>query len=322
MRAIAVILVAGILLLPGVPVTFAQDEPTIKVQVEVVNILFNVRDKRGGLVGNLSKDDFTIFEDGKQQDIKYFNRETDLPLTIGLLVDVSASQGNLIDIERNAAYQFFGSVLRKQDLAFLISFGAEAELLQDYTNSPALLRKGLEGLQVNSDVGGLHPGPVPTISQPRGTILYDAVYLAAADQLKGQVGRKVLVLITDGEDQGSRYKIAQAIEAAQRADAIIYGFYYVDRAFYYGHGLVFGGVSDSELRRMAEETGGHVFHVDRKMTLQDAFTELQNEMRSQYAIGYTPSNPNKDGTFRRIEIKTNNKEWKVQARKGYYASKP
>jgi VWFA-related protein len=309
------------LLAPGVPVTLAQDDTTIKVEVQLVNILFNVRDKRGGLVGSLNKDDFTIFEDGKQQEVKYFNRETDLPLTIGLLIDVSASQGNLIDIERNAAYQFFGSVLRKQDLAFLISFGSDAELLQDYTNSATLLRKGLEGLQVNSDVGGLHPGPVPTISQPRGTILYDAVYLAASDQLKGQVGRKVLVLITDGEDQGSRYKIAQAIEAAQRADAIIYGFYYVDRGFYYGHGMVFGGVSDSELRRMAEETGGHNFHVDRKMTLQDAFSELQNEMRSQYAIGYTSTNAARDNTFRKIEIRTNNKDWKVQARKGYYASK-
>jgi VWFA-related protein len=321
MRAISIVLVSAMLLAPGMPVTFAQDESTIKVEVQLVNILFNVRDKRGGLIGNLNKDDFTIFEDGKQQDLKYFNRETDLPLTIGLLIDVSASQGNLIDIERNAAYQFFGSVLRKQDLAFLISFGADAELLQDYTNSATLLRRGLDGLKVNSDVGGLHPGPVPTISQPRGTILYDAVYLAASDQLKGQVGRKVLVLITDGEDQGSRYKIAQAIEAAQRADAIIYGFYYVDRAFYYGHGMVFGGVSDSELRRMAEETGGHNFHVDKKLTLQDAFTELQNEMRSQYAIGYTPINATKDNTFRRIEIRTNNKDWKVQARKGYYASK-
>ena len=321
MRTISILLVSATLLAPGVPATFAQDEPTIKVEVQLVNILFNVRDKRGGLVGSLNKDDFTIFEDGKQQDVKYFNRETDLPLTIGLLIDVSASQGNLIETERNAAYQFFGSVLRKQDLAFLISFGSDAELLQDYTNSATLLRRGLEGLQVNSDVGGLHPGPVPTIAQPRGTILYDAVYLAASDQLKGQVGRKVLVLITDGEDQGSRYKIAQAIEAAQRADAIIYGFYYVDRAFYYGHGMVFGGVSDSELRRMSEETGGHNFHVDRKMTLQDAFNELQNEMRSQYAIGYTSTNPNKDGTFRKIEIRTNNKDWKVQARKGYYATK-
>ena len=222
--------------------------------MNLVNILFNVRDKKGGLVGNLNKDDFKVFEDGKEQQVKYFNRETDLPLTIGLLIDVSASQMNLIEIEKNAAYQFFGSVLRKQDLAFLISFGEESELLQDYTNSPKLLRAGLDGLHVSSGVGGFGPGPVPTISQPRGTVLYDAVYVASADQLKGQVGRKVLVLITDGEDEGSKYKISQAIEAAQKADAIIYGFYYVDRGFYMSRGMVFAGGSDSAL---APDVGGH-----------------------------------------------------------------
>jgi VWFA-related protein len=300
----------------------AQDDaPTLKVEVNLVNILFNIRDKKGGLIGNLNKDDFKIFEDGKEQQIKYFNRETDLPLTIGLLIDVSASQMNLIEVEKNAAYQFFGTVLRKQDLAFLISFGEDAELLQDYTNSPKLLRSGLDGLRVNSGVGGFGPGPVPTISQPRGTVLYDAVYLAAADQLKGQVGRKVLVLITDGEDEGSRYKIQQAIEAAQKADAIVYGFWYVDRRFYMSRGMVFSGSSDSALRQMSEDTGGHVFHIDNRLPLQDAFTQLQEDMRSQYAIGYTPTNPEKDGTFRKIEIKTTNKDWKVQARKGYYAIK-
>jgi len=303
---------------------FAQDAPTIKVDVDVVNILFNVRDKRGGLVGNLEKGDFSIFEDGKQQEVKYFNRETDLPLTIGLLIDISASQGNLIEIEKDAASRFFGEVLRKQDLAFLISFGPDTDLLQDYTNSPKLLRAGLEGLKVNTDFGGgpLNPGPVPTIYQPRGTILYDAVYLASADQLKGQVGRKVLVLITDGEDEGSRYKIKDAIEAAQKADAIVYGFYYVDRAFYMGHGLTFGGVSDSALRQMSDETGGHVYHVDQKHPLQDAFRDLQDEMRSQYAIGYTPTNSAKDGGYRKIEIRASNKDFKVQARKGYFAIKP
>lgn len=300
----------------------AQEAPTIKVDVDIVNILFTVRNKSRGLIGNLEKGDFTLFEDGKQQDIKYFTRQTDLPLTIGLLIDVSASQGNLIGIEQNAASQFFGSVLRPKDLAFLISFGAEAELLQDYTGSSRLLKEGLQGLKVNSSTGGLHPGPVPTVYQPRGTILYDAVYLAAADQLKGQVGRKVLVLITDGEDQGSRYKIQQAIEAAQKADAIIYGIYYVDRQFYSQGGLTFGGVSDSALRRMAEDTGGHVFSVDRKNSLQDIFQQLQDEMRSQYAIGYTPTNGTKDGTFRKVDIKTGNKDYKVQARKGYYAVKP
>src|SRR5579871_5062338 len=275
----------------------AQDAPpTIKVDVDMVNILFNVRDKHSGLIGNLTKDDFTIFEDGKQQEIKYFNRETDLPLTIGLLVDVSSSQMNLIDIEKNAADQFFSNVIRPKDLAFLISFGADADLLQDYTSSAKLLRKGLDDLHVNSEVGGLHPGPVPTSGTPRGTIMYDAVFLAAHDQLKGQVGRKVLVLITDGEDQGSRYTIKQAIEAAQKADAMVYSFFYVDRDFYRQYGIMFGGGNAGALKQMSDETGGQVFRIDRKLTLQAAFDELNAEMRSQYAIGYVPTNPAKDGT--------------------------
>lgn len=314
MRAIGLILLSTLLI--------AQDAPTIKVDVDIVNILFVVRNKGGGLVGNLTKDDFSLSEDNKKQDIKYFTRETDLPLTIGLLIDVSRSQENLIEIEKSAASQFFTQVMRPKDLAFLISFGSDAELLQDYTSSPKLLRQGMDGLQVNSSVGGLHPGPVPTVYQPRGTVLYDAVYLAASDQLKGQVGRKVLVLITDGEDQGSRYDIKKAIEAAQKADAIIYSMYYVDRGFYAQNGIMFGGASDSALRKLSDETGGRVFHIDRKNTLEDAFRQMQDDMRSQYAIGYSPINSNKDGTFRRIDIATNNKDWKVQARRGYYAIRP
>ena len=297
----------------------AQEAPTIQVDVDVVNILFTVKDKRGGLIGNLNKEDFTLNEDGKRQEIKYFTRETDLPLTIGLLIDVSASQGNLIEIEKNAASRFFSEVLRPKDLAFLISFGEDSELLQDYTSSPKLLRAGLEGLQVRGGVSGIHPGPVPTISNPAGTVLYDAVYVAAADQLRGQVGRKVLVLITDGEDQGSKYKIERAIEAAQKADAVIFGMYYVDRQFYSQGGISFGGASDWALRKLSEETGGRVFHVDRKHTLEEAFKELQDEMRSQYAIGYSPSNSKKDGSFRKIEIQPSTHDWKVLARKGYYA---
>ena len=300
----------------------AQDEPTIKVDVDLVNILFTVKDKRGGLIGNLDKGDFTLAEDSKVQEIKYFTRETDLPLTIGLLIDVSASQGNLIDIEKNAASRFFTEVLRPKDLAFLISFGEDSELLQDYTSSPKLLRGGLDGLQVRSGVSGIHPGPVPTASNPAGTVLYDAVYVASADQLRGQVGRKVLVLITDGEDQGSKYDIKKAIEAAQKADAVIYGMYYVDRQFYSRGGISFGSsMGEGALRRLSEETGGRIFHIDRKNTLEDAFKQLQDEMRSQYAIGYTPTNPNKDGTFRKIDIRASNHEWKVQARRGYYAIK-
>lgn len=299
----------------------ADDQPAaIKVDVDVVSVLATVRDKRGGLVGNLEQKEFTILEDGKPQAIKYFTRETDLPLTIGLLVDVSRSQENLIGIERNAATQFFSKVLRKKDEAFLISFGEESELLQDYTSSVRLLEEGLNQLRVSSAVGGLHPGPVPTAGQPRGTVLYDAVYLASTEKLKSEVGRKVIVLITDGVDEGSRLTRDQAVEAAQKSDAVIYSIFYQDPNAY---GPFFsGGGGEAELRRMSDATGGRVFRVDRKHSLDEVFQELQDEMRSQYSIGYTPSNDVKDGSYRHLEIRLANKDLKPQARKGYYAIKP
>jgi len=299
-----------------------QDQP-IRVDVDVVSLLASVRDKKGTLIPNLEKNDFTILEDGKAQEIKYFTRETDLPLTIGLLVDVSGSQRNLIDIERNAASQFFSQVLRKKDEAFLIQFGEESELLQDYTNSTRLLSNGLNQLRVSSGVGGLHPGPVPTAGGPRGTVLYDAIYLAANDKLRTEVGRKVIVVITDGVDQGSRLTLNQAVEAAQKADAVIYSIDYSDPGAYGGYGMVFGGGGgEGYLRKMSDETGGHVFKVDRKHSLDDIFKQLQEEMRTQYAIGYTPLNDTKDGSYRKLDIKMGNKDLKVQARKGYYAVKP
>ncbi len=313
MRTLTLLTLSGVLL--------AQDLPSIKVDVDLVNILTSVRDKRGALIPGLQKEDFTILEDGKAQPIKYFTKETDLPLTIGLLVDVSGSQRNLIDIERNAASQFFRDVLRKKDLAFLISFGEETELLQDYTGSSRLLTEGLGELRVSSGVSGLHPGPVPTIGSPRGTVLYDAIYLAANDKLKGEVGRKVIVVITDGVDQGSRLTRNQAIEAAQKSDAVIYSVDYSDPGAYgpFGFG---GGGGEAELRKMSDETGGRVYKVDRKHPLDTVFKELQDEMRSQYSIAYTPTNQVKDGGYRHLEVRVANKDLKAQARKGYYAIKP
>ena len=300
-----------------------DDLPTIKVDVDVVNILAAVRDKKGALVPNLEQADFTVLEDGKPQSIKYFTRETDLPLTIGLLIDVSASQGNLIQIERDAAAQFFTQVLRKKDEAFLLSFGEEAELLQDYTNSAKLLIAGMRDLRVSSGVGGLGPGPVPTAGQPRGTVLYDAVYLAAHEKLRGEVGRKVIVVITDGVDEGSRLPISEALAEAQKADAVIYSIEYEDPAFYSrGFGISLGGgAGASALHKLSDDTGGHVYRVDRKNTLDVVFKELQDEMRSQYSIGYTPLNDTKDGSYRKLDIKLSNKDLKAQARKGYYAIK-
>ncbi len=297
----------------------ANDEP-IRVDVNLVSVLASVRGKSGGLLSNLQQSDFKILEDGKEQAIKNFTRETDLPLTIGLLIDTSGSQERLIDMEQRAASEFFTKVLRQKDEAFLIQFGAEAELLQDSTNSPRLLQKGLQQLRLSVPVGGLHPGPVPTSQNQAGTVLYDAVYLAANERLRNDVGRKAIVLITDGVDTGSKITHDKAIEAAQKADAIIYSIYYVDRAAY-GFGG-FGGGGEGDLRRMSTETGGQVFHVDRGHSLDDIFRAIQEEMRSQYAITYQPPNPKRDGTYHKIDIRMSNKDYKVQARKGYYAIEP
>jgi VWFA-related protein len=324
MRILLILTLSGTLLAqaPTAQQAPQDDSSLIKVDVDVVNVLAAVRDKRGGLVANLSEKDFTIFEDGKQQPIKYFTRETDLPLTIGLLIDVSGSQRNLIGIERSAAIQFFSQVLRKKDEAFLISFGEESELLQDYTNSVRLLTEGLGNLRVSSGVGGLGPGPVPTAGQPRGTVLYDAVYVAATEKLRTEVGRKVIVVITDGVDEGSKLPLRDALEAAQKADAVIYSVEYSDASAYGGWGFNMGGGGDAALHQFSDPTGGRVYRVGRNNSLDAVFKELSDEMRSQYAIGYTPLNPAKDGSFRKLEIRMANKDLKAQARKGYYALKP
>lgn len=318
MRTICFSLLAIGLLVGALPAQQPSDElPTFKADVNVVNVLCTVRNKQNGLVGSLEKRDFTIFEDGKQQEITAFARDTDVPLTIALLVDVSESQERLIDTERRAAYEFFSKVLRKKDEAFLISFGAEAELLQDSTNSPKLLQDGLSQLRLSVPVGGLHPGPVPTMQNQAGTILYDAVYLAANEKLKGDVGRKAIVVITDGVDTGSRISRDSSIESAQRADSIIYSIFYQDIAAYGPFGG--GGGGEAELRRMSGDTGGRVFKVDRRYTLEDVFRDLQEEMRSQYSLSYTSSNTRHDGGFRKLDVRVSTKDYKVQTRKGYYA---
>ncbi len=300
------------------------------MDVDLVNIFFTVRAKKGGqLIPNLNKGDFKVYEEGKEQTIQRFSRESDLPLTLGLLIDISASQERLIDIERQAASQFFSSVIRKKDEAFLISFGKSTDLLQDYTSSPRLLTAALRDLRGDGNAPMMGGGPIPntgpiggSAGSPKGTLLFDAVYLASNEKLKSEVGRKALILVTDGEDQGSTYRLRDAVEAAQRADAIVYSIYYVDRGFYSQGGLMFGGGGgEGDLRKMSEETGGHVFKVDSKHPLNEVFQEIQDEMRNQYSIGYSSSNPNRDGTFRHLQIKVNNSDDRVQARSGYYATK-
>jgi VWFA-related protein len=313
-------LVCGILAAGAALAQPPQDLPTIKVDVNIVNVMCSVRDGRNALVATLGKDDFEIREDGKLQEIRYFERETNLPLTIGLLVDVSGSQKNLIPTERAAAERFFSSVLRPKDMAFVMSFGAEADLLQDFTDSRVLLGDALDRLRLSTPPMSPTSGPVPTIYQPRGTILYDAVYLAAHEKLRAEVGRKAFIVITDGVDQGSRLKLADAIEAAQKTDAIIYSIYYVDPSAY-GRGGLGYAPSSGDLKRMSEETGGRMFEAGRRTSLDDIFRQIQEEMRSQYAIGYISTNAARDGGYRKIDLRTKRKGLRVQARKGYYAPK-
>ncbi|GIU76097.1 MAG: hypothetical protein KatS3mg004_3184 [Bryobacteraceae bacterium] len=297
------------------------EEPVIRVEVNLVNLFFSVRDRKGSYVSSLGKDDFTVYEDGKPQEIRFFSRETNQPLTLGLLVDVSRSQEALIEVERRASARFFDSVLKEKDMAFLISFGVDAELLQDHTGSPVLLARALERLRLNAGVSGMSPtgSPVPLPGGPRGTILYDAVWLAAREKLRGEVGRKALVVITDGVDVGSRVKLEEAIEEAQRADAIVYVILFEDPRY---TSWQYGGVSgEGAMRRMAEETGGRVFRVSRRETLDDIYDTIQTELRSQYSIAYAPANQARDGSFRRIQIRTKDRNYRVQVRKGYYAPK-
>lgn len=304
----------------------AQQDGTIRVNVELVNLFFTVKTKKGQLIPNLDKTNFRVFEDGKEQTIQRFARETDLPLTLGLLIDISASQERLIEVERQAASQFFSSVVRSKDEAFVISFGKDTELLQDYTNSPRQLTASLNDLRGDGGPPLIGRGPIPNVNtgpigntNPKGTLLYDAVYLASDEKLKPEVGRKAMVVITDGEDQGSNYDRRAAIQAAQKSDAIIYSIYYVDQGFYRMAGA-YGGGNKGELNKMSEETGGRVFEVSNKHPLTEIFQQIQDELRNQYSIGYSSSNSKRDSSFRHIEIKTNDNDYRVQARNGYYAT--
>ncbi len=293
------------------------EDVTISVDVEIVNILATVRDKKGRLINDLAKDAFIVEENGKRQEIKYFAQQSDLPLTIGLLIDTSVSQQRLIGDERRAGSQFFKQVLRhKKDLAYLVSFDVDVELLQDLTESKRLLADGLDKLQVQGGGGGLHPGPVPTQGRTPGTVLFDAVYLASDEMMRGQVGRKAIVLISDGVDYGSRIDRDEAIEAAHRADVVVYGVKYYDAGFYYRAGGFGGG--GGVLKKLARETGGNVFEVSRKRPLEQIFDQIQQELRSQYSIGYTPEGDSNEPGLRRIKLKTKRKGLKVQSRTGYY----
>jgi VWFA-related protein len=287
--------------------------PTLKVNVNVVNVYAVVRDHKR-LVPDLTKDAFEVDEDNVPQDIKYFSKQTDTPLTLVLAVDTSPSQERVLMAEQEAAKQFASQVLRPKDAFAVLHFDVAVELLQDFTGSLQYLDKAIDSTQIN---GGGAPvaGTFPTSGG--ATHLYDAVYLASHDMLRSEVGRKVVILLTDGEDQGSQLTLDQGLQAAQRSDVIIYSILISDRAFYARSRMGYSG--ESVLNKLSNETGGHVFRANNASNTTDAFNEIANELRTQYLLGYTPSNNKPDGTYRHVKVRVKDQRYDVQARRGYYA---
>ncbi len=289
------------------------DTQTLKVTVNLVNLYFSVRDK-SGFITNLKKDDCEIVEDKVPQKTKNFTQEKNLPLTIGILLDTSGSQQNVLPLEQQSGATFLKSVLTPKDEAFLISFDINVDLLADYTNSSRELQRAIDKASINTGAG---TGSVTGNGTARGTLLYDAVYLAAHDKLKPEAGRKVIVMLTDGGDQGSQETLKTATEAAQKANAIVYVILIADRGFYGGLQLGYSG--DRDMEKLATDTGGRVINVGNNgKRLEEAFAAIQDELRTQYLASYTPSNLKLDGTFRKLDV-TCGKGMKVQTRKGYYA---
>jgi len=301
---------------------------TFKINVNLVDVFFTVKDKSGNLVPHLSKDDCTISEDKEPQKLKSFVAETNQPLTLGILLDTSGSQQEVLPLEQQAGSQFLQRVLKQKDEAFLLSFDVDVDLLQDYTNSARLLERAMNKAEINTAGGngaagipGAGGGTIPTHGTPKGTLLYDAVYLAANEKLNQETGRKAMILLTDGEDQGSRYKIGEAISAAQRSNAIVYVILIADRGFYGGFGMGYYGYS--AMKKMAEETGGRLIDVGNNgRKLEAAFQQIEDELRTQYVASYTPSNTKLDGSFRRLSVECRGDGMKVQTRKGYFAVAP
>ncbi len=276
------------------------DDQTYRVSVDLVNVFCSVWDKNtSAFVTNLSRDDFAIFEDNRKQDIKNFSREMNLPLTLAFLIDTSQSVAPKLKFEQDAATSFFQSVLRDRDRAMLLEFDSGVTLVQDFTNDPNKMAKQIRSLRAAG-----------------GTALYDAITLACDEKLIREIGRKAIVILSDGEDQSSKATFEQALEMALKAEATIFSIS-VNRGGFFGVGNTKNG--DHVLKQLADETGGRAFFPFKVEELDDAFRQISQELRSQYNIGYLSNNAARDGSYRKIEVKIGEKGMKLNYRKGYYA---
>jgi len=302
-RLLIGLILAGLAIfsLRGPGASAQTSQTTIRAEVALVNVVFTAVDRSGHPVQGLKADDFEIFENKEAQKIEYFSplgKGSEVPLTIALLIDTSGSVRSKLDFEKATAAEFFREILRpNKDLALIIQFDSDVNLVQDFTQKQDDLLNALEGLKAGNS-----------------TALYDAVYLAADEKLKGEIGRKVMVIITDGEDTSSKLRKGEAIEAAQKNDVLIYGIGVRSEGF---------GSNFGVLQKFADETGGAFFSPRAKFSeIQAAFRAIGEEIQGQYSLAYNPTNKKKDGTFRSLDLRCKVRTVHVRTRKGYYAPKP
>ncbi len=358
---------------PPKPDASAQDKTrTLSLAAKLVNLPVVVRDKKGALVQNLTKDDFVLSVDGKPQAIRYFDKDSNLPLTLGLLVDVSQSQRSVLDDERTASSAFLENMLKAPsgqppDRAFVLQFARETELLQDLTASTPKLQAALKELDTpspnsnsgsdSSDSGDSQGG---SVRRHGGTELYDALYLSGTELMSKQTGRKAVVILSDGVDNGSRKSLASSIEAAQRANDIVYSIYFKGEQPHQdyannrggfpgggrhggggypgggggypggGGGSRGGGGGGNEnrvdgkkiLERISSETGGRMFEVSKKQDLAAIYNQIGEELRSQYRLGYTPDDAAAADGYHQVDLTIpKQNKLQVQTRDGYYTGK-
>jgi VWFA-related protein len=336
-----------------------QPVSNIAVKVKVVNVLATVRDKHGQVISNLNQSDFNLEEDGHPQTVRYFANESDLPLTLGLLVDTSLSQRRVLDQERSASRSFVTRMVREdRDKAFVIHFDREVELLQDLTPSHERLEAALDNIETPQFNRGNNGGQQDPGNGGRrggygrgrgqggghwgggGTLLYDSVYLASNEVIKNQQGRKALIVLSDGVDMGSKESLDYAIETAQKSDAIVYSILFKDdeesggfgRPSFGGGGMGrHGGMGRPQyprydrpdgkkvLERISKETGGRMFEVSKKQSVEQIYAQIEDELRHQYNLGYTPDHSGSDAAgYHKILLTAKKNGLIVQARDGYY----
>ena len=283
-----------------------QDQATFSTSLNVVDVLATVRTKKNEIVRDLTKDDFTLTENGRPQTIRYFSKESELPLTVGLMIDTSMSQQKVLESERTASFRFLDQVLREsKDKLFVMQFDMAVQLRQPLTSS----RQALEDILPYVDT--------PTrreLSQQNGggTLLFDAVVKASNDVLKNQKNRKAMVVLSDGGENGSTATLMDAIEAAQRADSLIYSILFSDSSFGFGDGR---GI----LQRLSKETGASYWEVSKKRGIEDIYQSIEEELRSQYSMGFVSDQPPEISEFRNLKLVTKQKGLVVQTRERYWA---